>query len=98
MQPFLICKKEALSDWSKHLLLDPIDPKMSVVTDSTLLRVGRRACPGEQLARTELFINTVALLQKFTFQAEDPENPPKIQGTSGTTYTPNPFKIVAVPL
>ena len=59
---------------------------------------GKRVCPGEQLARTELFINTVALLQRFTFQAEDPENPPKIQGETGTTYTPKPFRIVAVPL
>ncbi|NXC84357.1 CP2J2 protein, partial [Cercotrichas coryphoeus] len=38
---------------------------------SGLLRVicapfaGKRACPGEQLARTELFIFFVALLQKF---------------------------------
>ena len=59
---------------------------------------GKRACPGEQLARTELFINTVALLQRFTFQAEDPDNPPKIQGEMGSTYTPKPFRIVAVPL
>ena len=59
--------------------------------------LGKRACPGEQLARTELFIDTVALLLKFTFQAEDPKNPPKVQGTAGATFSPKPFKIVAVP-
>ncbi|NP_001411962.1 cytochrome P450, family 2, subfamily j, polypeptide 7 [Mus musculus] len=31
--------------------------------------MGKRACPGEQLARTELFIFFTALMQKFTFKA-----------------------------
>ncbi|XP_062991264.1 cytochrome P450 2J2-like [Elgaria multicarinata webbii] len=30
---------------------------------------GKRACPGEQLAKTELFLFFAALIQKFTFQA-----------------------------
>ena len=59
---------------------------------------GRRVCPGEQLARTELFIDTVTLLQKFKFKAEDPMNLPKIESEGGYTNTPKPFRLVAVPV
>ena len=64
----------------------------------TFTLTGRRVCIGEQLARTELFIDVVALLQNFTFRAEDPENPPKVAGTAEFTYVPHPFKIVPVPV
>ena len=59
---------------------------------------GRRACPGEQVARKELFIDTVILLQKFKFKAEDPMNLPKIESEGGYTHTPKPFRLVAVPV
>ena len=58
----------------------------------------KRACLGEQLARTELFIDTVALLQRFTFRAEDPKNPPKLEGAYGSTFVPKSFKIIAEPI
>ncbi|XP_021056207.1 cytochrome P450 2J6-like isoform X2 [Mus pahari] len=35
--------------------------------------MGKRACPGKQLARSELFIFFTALMQKFTFKAPDNE-------------------------
>ena len=59
---------------------------------------GKRVCPGEQLSRTELFIDTVALLQRFTFRAEDPENLPTLIGASGTTFVPKPYKLIAEPI
>ena len=59
---------------------------------------GKRVCPGEQLARTELFVDTVTLLQKFRFKAEDPMNLPKIEGTGGFTHTPKPFRLIATPV
>ena len=55
-------------------------------------------CPGEQLSRTELFIDTVALLQRFTFRAEHPKNLPKIEAAYGLTHTPKPFRLIADPL
>uniref|UniRef100_A0A670JL34 Cytochrome P450 family 2 subfamily J member 2 n=1 Tax=Podarcis muralis TaxID=64176 RepID=A0A670JL34_PODMU len=56
---------------------------------------GKRACLGEQLARTELFIFFTALLQKFTFQA------PKgmtlsLDHRSGLTLSPQPYRICAI--
>ncbi|XP_004607159.2 cytochrome P450 2J2-like [Sorex araneus] len=35
--------------------------------------IGKRACPGEQLARTELFVFFTSLMQKFTFRPPDNE-------------------------
>ncbi|XP_053238632.1 cytochrome P450 2J4-like [Podarcis raffonei] len=56
---------------------------------------GKRACLGEQLARTELFLFFTALLQKFTFQA------PKgvtlsLDHRSGLTLSPQPYRICAI--
>ncbi|XP_062437342.1 cytochrome P450 2J2-like [Rhea pennata] len=57
---------------------------------------GKRACPGEQLARTELFIFFTALLQKFTFRA-----PAHValtfEFTLSLTRCPKPFQIRALP-
>uniref|UniRef100_A0A8C5UFU8 Cytochrome P450 subfamily 2 J19 n=1 Tax=Malurus cyaneus samueli TaxID=2593467 RepID=A0A8C5UFU8_9PASS len=57
---------------------------------------GKRACPGEQLARTELFIFFVALLQKFTFQAPA-EAELSFAFTLSLTRCPKPFQLRAVP-
>ncbi|NXG00965.1 CP2J2 protein, partial [Sakesphorus luctuosus] len=57
---------------------------------------GKRACLGELLARSELFLFFTSLLQKFTFQ------PPldttlSLQPVMGITMAPQPYKICAVP-
>uniref|UniRef100_G1KCB7 Uncharacterized protein n=1 Tax=Anolis carolinensis TaxID=28377 RepID=G1KCB7_ANOCA len=58
---------------------------------------GRRACTGEQLAKTELFIFFTTLLQHFTFCI--PENCPKPteERIYAVTVTPAPFQLCAIP-
>ncbi|NWQ76950.1 CP2J2 protein, partial [Columbina picui] len=58
--------------------------------------IGKRSCPGELLARTELFLFFTALLQKFTFQAP-PDTTLNLQFTTGIAVGPKPYKICAVP-
>ncbi|XP_071666245.1 cytochrome P450 2J2-like [Patagioenas fasciata] len=58
--------------------------------------IGKRSCPGELLARTELFLFFTALLQKFTFQAP-PDTTLSLQSKMGITWGPKPYKICAVP-
>ena len=45
-------------------------------------QIGKRVCPGESLAKAELFLFLVGLVQKFKFE-------PEIQGTS-VDYTLKP--------
>ncbi|NXN66574.1 CP2J2 protein, partial [Himantopus himantopus] len=58
--------------------------------------IGKRACLGEVLARSELFLFFTSLLQKFTFQAP-PNTTLSLQFKLGITLCPQPYKICAVP-
>ncbi|AWP11325.1 putative cytochrome P450 2J1-like [Scophthalmus maximus] len=55
---------------------------------------GKRACLGEGLARMELFLFFVSLLQKFCFSTLDGVEL-STEGITGATRTPYPFKIYA---
>ncbi|KFO09052.1 Cytochrome P450 2J2 [Balearica regulorum gibbericeps] len=58
--------------------------------------IGKRACLGEVMARSELFLFFTGLLQKFTFQAP-PDTTLDLQFKLGMTMAPKPYKICAVP-
>uniref|UniRef100_A0A8D1GJW7 Cytochrome P450 2J2 n=1 Tax=Sus scrofa TaxID=9823 RepID=A0A8D1GJW7_PIG len=58
--------------------------------------VGKRACLGEQLARTELFIFFTSLLQKFSFRPPDNEKL-SLKFRMGLTLSPVTYRICAVP-
>ncbi|XP_029988172.1 cytochrome P450 2J6-like [Sphaeramia orbicularis] len=55
---------------------------------------GKRACLGEGLARMELFLFFVSLLQKFNFSTLDGVEL-RTEGITGATRTPHPFEIYA---
>uniref|UniRef100_A0A8D2A031 Cytochrome P450 2J2 n=1 Tax=Sus scrofa TaxID=9823 RepID=A0A8D2A031_PIG len=55
-----------------------------------------RACLGEQLARTELFVFFTSLLQKFSFRPPDNEKL-SLKFRVGLTLSPVTYRICAVP-
>ena len=54
--------------------------------------IGKRICMGESLAKNELFIFFVRLLQRLEFTVTDPKPNPK-QYTTGITRIPKPFLV-----
>ncbi|XP_032969242.1 cytochrome P450 2J2-like [Rhinolophus ferrumequinum] len=58
--------------------------------------IGKRACLGEQLAKTELFIFFTSLLQKFTFKPPHNEKL-TLKSRIGITISPASHRICAVP-
>ncbi|XP_046374587.2 cytochrome P450 2U1-like [Haliotis rufescens] len=75
-----------LDDQGKYLKRDEFIP----------FSMGRRVCPGESLARMELFLFLVAMIQKFQFLPDDGPLTP-LKGILGITNAAPTFTIRAVP-
>ncbi|XP_066488304.1 cytochrome P450 2U1 [Tiliqua scincoides] len=58
--------------------------------------LGKRVCMGEQLAKMELFLMFVSLLQSFTFRYPEGLKKPLMEGRFGLTLAPFPFNIIAL--
>ena len=62
-----------------------------------MFSVGPRHCLGEQLAKMEVFLFLVSMVQKFEFlpDPEAKELPDIHDGVSGTGFIPHSFRLVA---
>ncbi|XP_040482152.1 cytochrome P450 2U1 [Ursus maritimus] len=56
--------------------------------------IGKRVCMGEQLAKMELFLLFVSLMQSFTFALPRGSEKPLLTGRYGLTLAPHPFNII----
>ncbi|KAI8513696.1 hypothetical protein Bbelb_080200 [Branchiostoma belcheri] len=60
--------------------------------------IGHRICLGEQLAKMELFMLFVSLMQRFTFHLPEGAPKPSMMGVAGGVMNvPPPFELCAVP-
>ncbi|XP_060540914.1 cytochrome P450 2J2-like [Pantherophis guttatus] len=59
--------------------------------------LGQRACIGEQLARTEIFIFLTNLLRAFSFRAPEGMKELKKTPIAKVTVHPQPYKLCAIP-
>ncbi|KAK3082985.1 hypothetical protein FSP39_010875 [Pinctada imbricata] len=59
--------------------------------------LGRRVCLGESLARMEIFLFVISLVQNFELRKEDDQSQPSCQPVRGATRSPQPFKIRTIP-
>ncbi|KAK3738904.1 hypothetical protein RRG08_006472 [Elysia crispata] len=55
--------------------------------------LGKRSCPGESLAKVELFLFTVSVIQRFKIIPADPNDLPPRDYERGATCCPLPFRI-----
>nr|DBA18282.1 TPA: hypothetical protein GDO54_016551 [Pyxicephalus adspersus] len=58
---------------------------------------GRRVCLGEKLARMELFLFFITLMQQFTFEIPSKQPRPRDDPIYAFTLSPHPYEILAVP-
>ena len=69
-----------------------------VNTDQVIpFSVGARRCPGETLAKAEIFLFLTNLIQNFDFSTPDGEPTPKLDYQFGFTLLPRPFTVTITP-
>ncbi|VDI62738.1 Hypothetical predicted protein [Mytilus galloprovincialis] len=84
--------------FANHLKFDPlrfIDKQGKFYGQERIVpfSLGKRVCPGESLARMELFLFITAIVKKFHILPEEEGTFPSSQGQLGIAYKPNPFKV-----
>ncbi|KAM3620565.1 uncharacterized protein V6R79_025489 [Siganus canaliculatus] len=99
IMPFLTSVMFDKNEWEAPESFKPehfLDAEGKFVKREALLpfSAGKRACLGESLAKMELFLFFVGLLQKFTFSVPDGEEL-STEGITGVTRVPHPFKVHA---
>ncbi|CAC5399414.1 CYP2U1 [Mytilus coruscus] len=57
--------------------------------------IGPRICPGESLARSELFLIFSNLLHRFEFSKVDPDDVLSFEGITTVTTSPSPYRLKA---
>ena len=57
---------------------------------------GRRACPGESMARMELFLYLSSLIQQFHLLPPENEPHPSMDCNFGISHSPKPYKLRAI--
>lgn len=81
---------------------DRFDPSRFIVNEKAKkpdyfipFSVGRRMCLGDVLAKMEVFLFLVGLLQKYDLSVadEDRDCPPQVKGTIGVSNTPASFRV-----
>ncbi|XP_072044942.1 cytochrome P450 2U1-like [Amphiura filiformis] len=80
---------------------DEFNPKRFLDEDEALqendklipFAIGHRICPGEHLAKMELYIFFTHLLHQFTFKKPDDSPSLSLTGVTGLTHSPKPFLV-----
>ncbi len=98
VMPSLTAIMKSDDQWEEGSKFNParfLDADGKVVRNEKLIpfSIGKRACPGESLAKAELFLFFAGLMQKCRFEAEDPQNPPEIDVVSGVAMALKPFNM-----
>uniref|UniRef100_A0A3Q1GRM9 Cytochrome P450 2D9-like n=2 Tax=Acanthochromis polyacanthus TaxID=80966 RepID=A0A3Q1GRM9_9TELE len=99
LMPFLTSVLFDKNDWETPDTFNPehfLDAGGKFVKREAFLpfSAGKRACLGEGLAKMELFLLLVGLLQKFSFSVPDGDEL-TTEGITGVTRVPVPFKVHA---
>ncbi|XP_031550021.1 steroid 17-alpha-hydroxylase/17,20 lyase-like [Actinia tenebrosa] len=83
------------NDFEPTRFLDEQGKLLNVSTLSYMpFSLGPRACLGESLAKTELFLFLSRLLYEFKFENPPDVPPPDMEGTFGVVQSPKPYKVV----
>ncbi|KAM7155080.1 cytochrome P450 2U1 [Molossus nigricans] len=85
--------------WEKPNDFNPnrfLDDQGELIKKETFIPfgIGKRVCMGEQLAKMELFLMFVSLMQSFTFALPKDAKKPLLTGRFGLTLAPYPFNII----
>ena len=59
--------------------------------------IGVRRCPGESLAKSEIYLAITALLQNFRFTTPEESEGPSLNYRFGFTLTPEKFDVKLIP-
>ncbi|KAK3590997.1 hypothetical protein CHS0354_020355 [Potamilus streckersoni] len=73
-----------------------VDGRLNKPLEHIAFSLGRRFCPGESVARMELFLFLAALIQNFEFLPVEGKQLPELKGILGITLSPAPFLIRAI--